>query len=398
MMLKLLIKNVYYFMEVLLNSVILSGYGFFNNHKENTVIVGWYGTETIGDIAILAGVCDIVRKNNVPIYVVTLDEYTTEETKLNNFDLFSDVEFIPVCKAKIVMNKETSLVFGGGPIMTIHSILPIFSIWMASFATGRERLILGCGLGPFNDKYLKYYLSILLKTSTKILLRDELSSEIARMMVSKKKEVKTLVCPAVVYLENFKYDHKPVSRVINLALRQYPWSQYNHTVPKIQNLQIIKKFEKELKSFLNSELKDDEHIKIRPLPMCTNNYGCNDIMYMRELLLDFPDDRIDWSFCLKELTLDAYVKAFSEGYLNLCMRYHSVVIANELSTPVIAIDYTEGRGKIYSYCKDYSFPSLKFSDVSADSLGKVKNMAFLQKNTEHKVDWGREYRGLLNAK
>lgn len=89
----------------------------------NIIIVGWYGTETIGDRAILNGIVQVFRcmDRNVRIEIGSLWPFFTERTLLEDYGNYQkNIRCFDVKDKRKVREKIDLcdyVVFGGGPIM-----------------------------------------------------------------------------------------------------------------------------------------------------------------------------------------------------------------------------------------------------------------------------------------
>ena len=98
-----------------------------SNHQEpkHILICGWYGTETLGDKAILGGIVNSLRDalGDFSLYVASLEPYVTRLTVRQMPELKGTIVY--AVEEAIRRVKEMDLVlFGGGPLMAIDSIIP----------------------------------------------------------------------------------------------------------------------------------------------------------------------------------------------------------------------------------------------------------------------------------
>lgn len=153
-------------------------------------ILGWYGTETIGDRAILSG---IMRLFHLAGYeneyrIGSLFPSLTERT------LLEDGEFLRKCagndRLKISLFnsfklselkeniKHTDLVIvGGGPLMDMSVMYLLEYSFRYAKKHGIKTALIGCGWGPLHQKeYIKCTLNII-KFSDVVIFRDKKSHE-----------------------------------------------------------------------------------------------------------------------------------------------------------------------------------------------------------------------------
>ena len=346
---------------------------FSNKKEKHALVVGWYGTETLGDIAILAGICELLRERFSKIYVVSFDMTVSNYTQANNLQLLSDVEFITFKKASKKINKDSRVFFGGGPLMTIYSLLTIYPLWIVSYLRSGSNVILGCGVGPINDSFILLFLRKFLNSAHRVILRDHKSKELFKNICGKNQKVNVITCPSTLYLQKKTAHNYTSPNIINICMRQYPWTQYNHKIDEKESAKIMQKTESEILKFIEKIVFNSKKFILRPIPMCTNEHGGNDMVYMRNLFYNVPEGLVDWSFCNYEKSLDEYITAFQNCSFTIGMRYHSIVFAHEIGGPVLAIDYTEGNGKITAYCKENNLKSIAYSKLLSSNFESYFN-------------------------
>lgn len=131
------------------------------------VIIGWYGTETIGDRAIIAGLISFFNKtfDNFELSIGSIYPFYSQRminedyefwTKILNYNLKLDIFDSKVTKELNNAIKNADLVvMGGGPLMHIS---PMYMIEYAFKKAKKEKkltAILGCGVGPIFKKTIK---------------------------------------------------------------------------------------------------------------------------------------------------------------------------------------------------------------------------------------------------
>ena len=102
-----ILRKIYYLIKLYATLIYIYCLSFSNKKEKHALVVGWYGTETLGDIAILAGICELLRERFSKIYVVSFDMTVSNYTQANNLQLLSDVEFITFKKASKKINKDS---------------------------------------------------------------------------------------------------------------------------------------------------------------------------------------------------------------------------------------------------------------------------------------------------
>lgn len=329
---------------------------FYNskNNKDITIfIVGWYGTETIGDKAILGGIIDFYRKKyfkpNIivsSIYPIitkrTLIELNEQKIKVISFRSFDFVKYSKIAK---------EIVMGGGPLMNMEELdIPLLAFSIAKF-NKKQTIIFGCGVGPIYGKYLDKLIKIIHLSDT-VLVRDYES----KLFLSKfhlKKNINVINDPAIDYVQKIQSNILVNQQnVLCCYLRELTTEYVN--LAEDDFLKIKYKFEQALANFIKfkaNELNVDEIILYH---MHNFIVGNDDRDFSRRFINEhFNNYFIKVSYDKELSSIEKIVGAMKSSKLNICMRYHSVVFADTLNVPYLAIDYTNG-GKIYGYMKDRS--------------------------------------------
>ena len=147
-------------------------------------IIGWYGTETIGDRAILAGLFSFFNKSyeKFEIKLGSLYPFFSERTINEDYSFYKEIinkDF----KIEIFNSKNSKelneaikssdlIAMGGGPLMDLPELFMVEYSFKKAKKLGKKTALLGCGVGPlFYKKYRKSVLEIS-KNSDITILRD----------------------------------------------------------------------------------------------------------------------------------------------------------------------------------------------------------------------------------
>ena len=152
-------------------------------------IIGWYGTETIGDRAILAGLFSFFHQsyNYFEIKLGSLFPFFTERTINEDYSFYKEIvkeDFkIDIFNSKNskelreAIKDSDLLAMGGGPLMDLNQLFMVQYAFKKAKKLGVKTAILGCGVGPlFNKKYREAVLKIS-QYSDIIILRDNRSKD-----------------------------------------------------------------------------------------------------------------------------------------------------------------------------------------------------------------------------
>ncbi len=201
----------------------------------NVCVVGWYGTETLGDRAILDGIIksfgykyqEIVFKigSLYPFYTKrTL--YEEKETFLKSAPLaeFEVFEIKNVRERREVIRSCDVVLMGGGPLMDLGELYIIDDCFLYAKSKGIPTYIFGCGIGPLKNLEFINLVKRILKNSYKVCIRDELSIKYAKEILGDNYKYELLGDPAIISIENYKRVHTDFSRddYIVANFRNYP--------------------------------------------------------------------------------------------------------------------------------------------------------------------------------
>jgi polysaccharide pyruvyl transferase WcaK-like protein/MoaA/NifB/PqqE/SkfB family radical SAM enzyme len=349
----------------------------------NPIIIGWYGTETIGDKAIIEHIIYSIRKLNphATITIATLHPFVTlmtlEELKLKNISLVKTYssDFIDKCTT------SDAIIMGGGPLMGMEPL----GFVLTAFTIGAQRnipnIIWGCGIGPLiESKYIETVKRIV-NLSSKILVRDSSSLE----WIKKNTRYDNASCtfdPATGYVKRWKVRNKNIlkheikdSKFFACFLRELT-NEYALGMPDKDFAFFKIEFEAQLAKLVHY-IQRNTGLSPYFLPMHTFVVGNDDRAFSRRFTNNYFKSK---DFKIGDLIYspDEILNIMSHHKLNICMRFHSVLFAQTISTSFIAIDYT-GGGKINSFLNDSKKSNLLISrDEVKNNIWKNKLDNILQ--------------------
>jgi polysaccharide pyruvyl transferase WcaK-like protein/sulfatase maturation enzyme AslB (radical SAM superfamily) len=338
------------------------------------LICGWYGTETLGDKAILAGIVQVLRGifPHVEVTLASLHPYVSEMTRrqmpeLQGLEIVSSRESIPLVGA---MNL---VLFGGGPVMALNELAEMEAIFYAAQRHGVPTIIAGCGVGPLGAGWHNESLSNILRMASLRIYRDEKSLIAASALGIDTRSDVVAEDPAFTWLMTQKHTFsKRLSsrRVLLLGLRDFPYSQYARDLGKSESLKIKNRYEQEVVHALKLLVSSHDGLTLRPLPMCTNHFGGDDRWFYRKLFREESSlmPALDLTLLDRELAPSEYTNAFLEADVVLAMRFHSLVFSIGLGVPAVAIDYTLGQGKVGALAERFKIPCQSIADIDAQFI------------------------------
>ncbi len=348
----------------------------FKSSTKRVLICGWYGTETLGDKAILGGVISAIRQalGDVQFTLVSLFPYVSEMTRLQMTELV-DIQIVDPKEGIRITASMDLVVFGGGPLMAqIDQLAEMEVIFSAANKHGIPTLIAGCGVGPLGNQWHNKSIARILSAASMRIYRDAKSLELAAILGVDVTNDIVAEDPAFTWLKKQLGDLKtkpPADhKILLLGLRDFPYVEYAKHLSTEKSMEAKDHYENAVITALEKLSSQHSDLLIRPLPMCTNHFGNDDRWFYRRLFRN--NERLinclDLSLLGPELTPLKYCEAFRGAHVVLAMRFHSLVFALGLGAPAIAIDYTLGKGKVRSLAEQFGVPYKSLANIDAEFI------------------------------
>lgn len=311
----------------------------------NICIIGWYGTETLGDRAILDGILQVFQTlcEENKIYLGSLFPFFTERTLFEDKEIYSRTA--PKCRIEIfnekteelleVIKKSDIVCMGGGPVMDLYDLNIIRRAFKYAKKCGKKTALLGCGLGPL-EKYVCWTKEIL-DYSDLIIFRDEVSAKLCRKIFGDRWEINVLEDPAIISV--LQYRKKNASMKGNglaVNLRRFPCEYGDNSGLNIKQIE---------KLLLGAEKIYD---RIRLIPMHTFFIGGDDREFFSEVEQLCSFNKVE--ICHEPQNLYELYDTYAKARSCIGMRYHSVVLQTILNGNNFILDYTNPEyGKISGF-------------------------------------------------
>jgi len=329
-------------------------------------VIGWYGTETIGDRAILLGIASILGKaaEKVHFNIGSLFPFYTEKTIREDASFFELVgekanQFsFSVFNSKHQNALTTSIdesqlvIVGGGPLMHINPMYILSFGFKYAQKKGIKTMVFGCGVGPLHKpKHIKATEN-LLAHSDFTLFRDEKAEEyLAKIGIARKGDF-IGVDPAVLSTLAFKDRYGTKQKVENsygvICLRAFPSEYSTASISEKVNAFLEEKV---------AELLTQTEMDLLLLPMHYFHVGGDDRIFLSELKRKLNNPRVRVQE--KPLSTMETMECMRDAEFCVGMRFHSVVLETILNPDVHVLDYTEpGIGKISGFMELVGLPTV----------------------------------------
>lgn len=316
------------------------------------VIIGWYGTETIGDRAILAGLLHLFAEtySSLEVSIGSLYPFLTQRSLHEDFDFYSTISLGRLNKISIFdsgnpsdLNREVDVsdlvAIGGGPLYDNLTEMYMLEYAMArAYKKNKKTAILGCGLGPLKiKKYLKIFLNIY-KYSTIRIFRDDNIKDFTL------DSSYLLSCDPAVFAAVF-FDENRVSSLENINTIAI---NIREIISGVNGLSVDywkKEFSRFIRCLLNNTSKD-----LMMIPMHTFYVGGDDRNTMNEIAMELHSERIHVQNI--PLSLAQIMELYASAHSCIGMRFHSVLLQTLLNGNNYVLDYTDPeKGKTINLLK-----------------------------------------------
>lgn len=312
----------------------------FSWRPDRVLIVGWWGSETVGDVAILGQLlieCDEVAPG-ARVALVSFDHTVSRET-LRDLQR-TDVELVGVGPGSAwAALTSRALVHGGGPLMESPSMRPWALRARLARAAGAPVVIYACGIGPVRSAARRRQVTRLLRAATHVVLRDQTSLEWDPALAREKGAVLSFD-PAFDFARGLRVPHRARQPdQLALALRAPPAAYLGDLDPR----EGTERFLDTVAAALNT-LGDERHLTLVGLVMHTGFADSDDHeMYARLRAKLRHPERLQVASGRHRVT--HVVTALETSAAALTVRFHALIFALATQTPVVAIDYARPQGK-----------------------------------------------------
>ena len=325
-------------------------------------IIGWYGTETIGDRGILAGIFSLLNQavGNFSVQLGSLYPYFSERTLREDTPFYKKIlgkeVDVKLFDSRVTQQLDAAIatsdfvLVGGGPLMHINAMFMLEYAFKQARKEGKKTILFGCGVGPLHKKRHQKATVEIAENSDRVVLRDSASVEHLRLLFQQfgrkwnEAKVTASIDPSVCCLLDFRKIQPALSQGdIAVNMRAFPEEYSKDHRGKAIN--------ENLRGFLQNLSEQFPDRKIRLVPMHYFHIGGDDRDFLNTLALQLNQQNIEVQN--RNLSLEQTMDVFHDASLNIGMRFHSVVFQTILSGKNIVLDYTEPRkGKISGFLKD----------------------------------------------
>ncbi len=318
----------------------------------NICVLGWYGSETLGDRAILDGVVRIFSElsKDLEFNIGSLYPVLTKRTLFEDRDMYERHaekillnSFDVKDKKQIKKNVDSAdfVIMGGGPMMDLQEMFIIKYALRYAKKQNKKTALVGCGYGPFNQKAYKKCFVDIIGFSDAVIMRSENCKKQTEQLISQKYPEKEIYCsldPAIISVLDYKEKCSGSNTsndewVINVRDLDYVYDNDVVYYPEIK--QAVETFAKNVS-------------KLTLVPMHTFMIGGDDRYIQNNIARDLKNENV--MVVQKPLSLKEMYDKVSNAAGCVGMRYHSIVFQTFLNGNNYILDYTDSKtGKIKAF-------------------------------------------------
>lgn len=349
------------------------------------LVIGWYGTETAGDKAILGGLLQGMLADlpglrgsvasSLPFYT----RQTLEELGLSN--QFDVVPLSPKALKPLVATYDLVLV-GGGPLMDLVEMFDLLRILAHAWRHGLPTGLAGCGIGPAKWSLMRRVIGEMVARSSGTVVRDLASREQLADWKVPLARVQTGRDPALSYVGSLPHAQVEASGgrpTVGMAVRDWPWKfgrQLGRPLFEARRAQLVG-----LWANAADWCIEDLGASVQFIPMLTLHIGGDDRWIQAEVVSAMRSSGSVMQHVSSYSAADIY-GMISCSDLVVAMRYHSVLFSAAACVPFVAIDYTYG-GKVAAFMKELGMSQwlLNLESLSGERLREVCHRLWEQRET-----------------
>lgn len=351
-------------------------------------VIGWYGTETIGDRAILAGLLSFFNKSfeYFELSLGSLNPFFSERTIAEDATYYEEITGksvnIKIFNTKsskqllFAINCSDLVIMGGGPLMDLDELFMVEYAFRKAKKKGIKTIVMGCGIGPLFSKESRKAVVNIFNNSDVSILRDNNSKKFLTSIFKEFKQsintdlIKVSLDPAVECALKFNQiendsngtNVNTSSKYIAVNLREFPLEYSKESDSKSINDEIFA-----FVDYLSAQFPDKT---LKLIPMHYFHIGGDDRVFLNKIAFNLNRKNIEVQNT--PLTLKETMNVFKNADFNIGMRFHSVVLQTFLSGKNYVLDYTEPKkGKTNGFLMDIDnsiFYKNRYTSLQEDKI------------------------------
>lgn len=355
-------------------------------------IIGWYGTETIGDRAILAGLYNLWSKSigSFEIRIGCLDTVLSERMLDEDYSFFkecacNDELKISLFDSRIKSELDSSIqwadviAIGGGPLMELEPMYMLLYAFKKAKKYKKKTIIAGCGMGPFLTPTFKNIALELVNNADVIVFRDAQSQDFYHKNSCKRQRTYAAIDPAIFAADFYLSKHSDSFKERNVIVVNFREPTNEYTGIRSNYIGFMVELVKRLSCIPDMD--------VRLIPMHTFYIGGDDRYVLNKIRREIERDNIYVEN--RPLSLEQTMETYRDALFCIGMRFHSVLLQTILNGNNFIIDYTdpqkgktinllnqlqlvnEYKDRYFSLVKDFGTPQFNYQNIKRVVVDKV---------------------------
>lgn len=307
-------------------------------------IIGWYGTETLGDAAILGEILFCLQEQGFADSEIAVYGSAAKRTALTLAELARPR--VESCELVDLLGSPTDmpslLIFGGGPLCDGRAMTELARLLAKPASAGCRVFLWGVGVGPLHEPRYRQAIAAILRRADKIAFRDDASRRLAETLAPEIRQAALAVLPdpAAGYLRRFMSARRTSEPPYCLAaVRSWPRLAGQGLTDD--------EFARQKKSYDERwrEVLADIAGRGLAVRLIAHEYWPEEDRDYFAALLDALPDNSRLSVIEPMLTVNEALQWYAQAEVVLAGRFHAAVFALALNKPFLAVDYIWSGGK-----------------------------------------------------
>lgn len=340
----------------------------------HVTIVGWWGSETVGDVAILGQLLTELREiaPATPVRIISFDASVTRAS-LKELER-SDVSLYALGAGSAwALISSRCVVVGGGPLMESPSMAPWSWRHSVARSAGANVLLYANGIGPVRTPSGERAIANIVRRASHVVVRDQ-----ASVAWSAQHAPRTSVTLSFDPAFDFVRAHCAIGALrrnqLALALRTPPATYLDAT----DTGGATEKFLDTLATSLNA-LAQTSDIQFAGIVMHEGGADSDDAALYERLRTKLAQpDRLKVA---KAQRVSDVIRTLQESRGALTVRFHAMIFALATDTPFIAVDYARPDGKVSAAAEDLGRSAHVVTWDALDSTDLSKRLVALLNTT-----------------
>jgi polysaccharide pyruvyl transferase WcaK-like protein len=331
----------------------------------HVTIVGWWGSETVGDVAILGQLLAELRETapTVPVRVISFDAQITR-TSLRELQR-SDIPVYALGPSSAWgLVSSRCVVVGGGPLMESPSMRPWAWRHRVARAAGANVLLYANGIGPVRSPAGVDAIASIVRGASHVVLRDVGSVQWCAQH-AQRSDVTLSFDPAF----DFVHAHRTAGVLrrpqLALALRTPPAAYLGAS----DTAAATERFLDRLAASLNALVKTHD-VQFAGIVMHEGFTDSDDAALYERLRAKLTEPaRLHVAPAQK---VSDVIRTLQESHGALTVRFHAMIFALATDTPFVAVDSARPDGKVSAAADDIGRAAhvVTWDALNSDDLSK----------------------------